>query len=228
MSSHGDPALAFGPKPGPQGGFSWANGSRLYYANLAFPLSTNPGFKGASAAVVSRTDNVQAAASGCSERMDGPGDRQPPERRAAVRQGGHLGRQRFLEPVLRQRLCVQHGLPQRRRRSGADRGFGVGGWRQHLAAAPDHPRPPTTPRPAGVRAARCGPTATASSTSCGRAPTSRPARASSTWPARPTAATTSRSPEPSPRSPTSGCSTPSRVASCSTATPGPAPTASPA
>ena len=63
MSSHGDPALAFGPKPGPNG-FSWANGSRLYYANLAFPLSTGPGFKGVSAAVVSRTDNVQAAAAG--------------------------------------------------------------------------------------------------------------------------------------------------------------------
>jgi hypothetical protein len=63
MSSHGDPALAFGPKPGPNG-FSWSNGSRLYYANLAFPLSTAPGFAGASAAVVSRTDNVQAAAAG--------------------------------------------------------------------------------------------------------------------------------------------------------------------
>jgi len=63
MSSHGDPALAFGPKPGPDG-FSWSNGSRLYYANLAFPLSTAPGFAGASAAVVSRTDNVQAAAAG--------------------------------------------------------------------------------------------------------------------------------------------------------------------
>jgi len=63
MSSHGDPALAFGPKPGPNG-FSWANGSRLYYANLAFNLSTSPGFKGASAAVVSRTDDVQAAAAG--------------------------------------------------------------------------------------------------------------------------------------------------------------------
>jgi hypothetical protein len=63
MSSHGDPALAFGPRPGP-GGFSWANGSRLYYANLAFNLTTSPGFKGASAAAVSRTDNVQAAAAG--------------------------------------------------------------------------------------------------------------------------------------------------------------------
>jgi hypothetical protein len=63
MSSHGDPALAFGPKPGPRG-FSWANGSRLYYANLAFNLTTSSGFKGGSAAAVSRTDNVQAAAAG--------------------------------------------------------------------------------------------------------------------------------------------------------------------
>jgi hypothetical protein len=63
MSSHGDPALAFGPRPGPNG-FSWSNVSRLYYANLAFNLSTSSGFKGASAAAVSRTDNVQAAAAG--------------------------------------------------------------------------------------------------------------------------------------------------------------------
>ena len=63
MSSHGDPALAFGPRPGPNG-FSWSSGSRLYYANLAFNLTTSSGFKGASAAAVSRTDNVQAAAAG--------------------------------------------------------------------------------------------------------------------------------------------------------------------
>ncbi len=61
MSSHGDPALAFGPKPGPDG-FSWANGSRLYYANLAFALTGQAPFAGASAATVSRTDDVRAAA----------------------------------------------------------------------------------------------------------------------------------------------------------------------
>jgi hypothetical protein len=69
MSSHGDPALAFGPKPGP-GGFSWANGSRLYYANLAFPLTGQTPFTGGSAAVVSRTDNVQAAANDQNAWMD--------------------------------------------------------------------------------------------------------------------------------------------------------------
>jgi hypothetical protein len=63
MSSHGDPALAFGPRPGP-GGFSWANGSRLYYANLAFPIAGQAPFKGGSAVAVSRTDNARAAAAG--------------------------------------------------------------------------------------------------------------------------------------------------------------------
>ena len=67
LKSDGDPALAFGPIPGPDGTFSWANGSRLYYANLTSNLTGgNPQeqtFKGAEAVYVSRTDDVRAAAS---------------------------------------------------------------------------------------------------------------------------------------------------------------------
>jgi hypothetical protein len=66
LVSDGDPAVAFGPKPGP-GGFNWANGSRLYYANLTSNVGatrSEQSFKGFEAIAVSRTDNVQAAASG--------------------------------------------------------------------------------------------------------------------------------------------------------------------
>src|SRR5215212_286831 len=65
LVSDGDPALAFGPRPGP-GGFSWANGSRLYYANLTSNLGSKKDetFKGIEAIYVSRTDNPQLAATG--------------------------------------------------------------------------------------------------------------------------------------------------------------------
>ena len=67
LVSGGDPAVAFGPKPDASGHFAWANGSRLYYANLAANLSATrdeAAFKGEEAVAVSRTDNVQAAAAG--------------------------------------------------------------------------------------------------------------------------------------------------------------------
>jgi hypothetical protein len=59
LVSDGDPAIAFGPVRGADGRFSWANGSRLYYANL-----TSGTVKGFEAIGVSRTDDVAAAAAG--------------------------------------------------------------------------------------------------------------------------------------------------------------------
>jgi len=60
LVSGGDPALAFGPKPGADGTFSWANGSRLYYANLTSnfpqPAKNEESFNGSLAIVVSRID----------------------------------------------------------------------------------------------------------------------------------------------------------------------------
>jgi hypothetical protein len=67
LVSDGDPAVAFGPRPGPGGTFSWANGSRLYYANLTSNFSATrqlETFRGFEAIAVSRTDDVRAAAAG--------------------------------------------------------------------------------------------------------------------------------------------------------------------
>ena len=65
LISDGDPALAFGPAPDSNGDFSWANGSRLYYANLTANFASKRkdySFKGVEGIGVSRTDNVTAAA----------------------------------------------------------------------------------------------------------------------------------------------------------------------
>ena len=73
LVSDGDPALAFGPKPDGHGGFSYTNGSRLYYANLtsAVPGAASP-FKGFEAIAVSHTDDLQAAVSGRNSAWSSP------------------------------------------------------------------------------------------------------------------------------------------------------------
>jgi hypothetical protein len=64
LESFGDPAVAVGPVPKSDGTFSWANGGRVYYANLTTAFSTqvefsfpNPVFNGFVGVAVSRLDN---------------------------------------------------------------------------------------------------------------------------------------------------------------------------
>ena len=67
LASDGDPILAFGPRPDGNGDFAWANGSRLYYVNLASNFSTQRDeqtFRGFEAIAVSHVDDLQGAAAG--------------------------------------------------------------------------------------------------------------------------------------------------------------------
>jgi hypothetical protein len=63
LVSDGDPALAFGPKPDGHGGFTYANGARLYYGNLTANLSQSRkefAFSGFEDLAVSRSDDLGA------------------------------------------------------------------------------------------------------------------------------------------------------------------------
>jgi hypothetical protein len=64
LVSDGDPAVAFGPVPDEDGDFAWANGVRLYFANLTANFSADRSeqeFKGQEAIAVSRMDNPSPA-----------------------------------------------------------------------------------------------------------------------------------------------------------------------
>jgi len=67
LVSDGDPAVAFGPRKGSNGQFSWGSGSRLYDANLTANLNGTRAldtFRGFEAIAVSRTDDISGAAAG--------------------------------------------------------------------------------------------------------------------------------------------------------------------
>ena len=75
LVSDGDPALAFGPRRGADGRFSYANGVRLYYGNLTSNFAaqrSEQAFSGFEAIAVSHTDDLTSAAAGINSAWSDP------------------------------------------------------------------------------------------------------------------------------------------------------------
>ena len=107
LVSDGDPAVAFGPVYR-NGRFSWANGSRLYYANL-LELPRPAGFQGlrGDRGVADRRPGVHRAHRGDRRQpgqLAGAGNRQQAELGPVRRQGAGVGGQRRVQPLLREHL----------------------------------------------------------------------------------------------------------------------------
>jgi hypothetical protein len=106
LVADGDPAAAFGPRP-VSGVFNWSNGSRLYYANLTSNFNAtkdNETFRGFEAIAVSRTDDVQAAATGTKSAWMSP---------VIVSQQSRTtfsDKEQIFEPVLRDGVRLLGGL----------------------------------------------------------------------------------------------------------------------
>lgn len=71
MRDDGDPGVAFGPRPGAGGHFSWANGSRMYYVNLASQFAGS-NFEGYETVAVSYADDFNAAKAGSNAAWSSP------------------------------------------------------------------------------------------------------------------------------------------------------------